>query len=65
MTTIKLSPAQLELLKEQNGSCVERYKPYLKLLELGLINSHKTTYNVKWEINANGKQFLASLESQE
>ncbi|MYM92536.1 hypothetical protein [Duganella vulcania] len=57
----KLTPAQMALLKERTGSCIDTYKPYLKLKELGLVDSTPRGYsNVEWRITANGEQMLAN-----
>lgn len=56
-----LSPAQITLLKERRGSCIDSYKPYLKLKELGLIESTPRGFNnVEWTITAAGEKMLCA-----
>ncbi|WP_425953013.1 hypothetical protein [Ralstonia pseudosolanacearum] len=62
MGVIKLSPAQLTLLKERSGSFIDSYKPGQRLKALGLIDCEGGSYNVQWRINAAGEAYLASLE---
>lgn len=57
---IKLTPAQLKLLKEERGAFNGDYKPGLKLIEHALIDSQAASYGrLKWEINEAGRAFLA------
>lgn len=64
--SIKLSPAQLRLLKEKNGRFINNYKPGRKLMELGLINGTETKSSlfINWAINAAGEDFLSSLTAK-
>ncbi|WP_432263316.1 hypothetical protein [Cupriavidus sp. TMH.W2] len=61
MSAIKLSPAQLILLKEKSGSFVESYKPGQKLKALGLIDCNGDGFHIQWKINASGEAHLSSL----
>lgn len=60
--TIKLSPAQLRLLKERKGRFINNYKPGRKLMELGLIDATETKSSLffSWTINAAGEDLLSS-----
>lgn len=61
MGKIKLSTAQLALLKERSGSFVETYKPGMKLKELGLIDCDSARFNIHWKINLAGEAYLVSV----
>ena len=57
---LKLTPAQLELLKERQGSFTDSYKPGMRLIELGLIDVRKPKIgNLTWKINEAGEAYLA------
>lgn len=60
---LKLTPPQLNLLKERKGHFMESYKPGQKLVELGLINAIPRKWGgyCDWTINAEGEAILASL----
>lgn len=62
---LKLSSAQLALLKERKGQFIETYKPGRKLMELGLVDAFETKGGsyFKWAINAAGEAFLADTPS--
>lgn len=58
----KLTPAQIELLKERTGYCIDRYKPFLKLKELGLIGSKPRRFNnVERMITAVGEKLANAV----
>lgn len=59
----KLSPAQLETLKQRSGTFVNYFKPGLKLIELGLIDAKEAHGTYRWTINAEGEALIASLEA--
>ncbi len=63
---IKLSPAQLSLLKEREGRFIDTYKPGRKLMELGFIDATETNGGgyYRWAINAAGEAFLASQTAE-
>lgn len=63
---IKLSPAQLSLLKEREGRFIDTYKPGRKLMELGFIDATETKGGgyYSWAINAAGEATLASLTTK-
>lgn len=59
MTLVKLSPAQIALLEAKEGSCVSKYKPCLKLRDLGLVTVVPGAYdNITWKITPAGEQYL-------
>jgi len=57
---IKLTPAQLALLKEKSGGFIDSYKPGLKLIELKLIDVTGNGY-YHWTINTAGEELLAMV----
>jgi len=57
---IKLTSAQLALLKEKNGAFIDSYKPGLRLIELGFIDVIGNGY-YHWTINAAGEEFLTTV----
>lgn len=64
---LKLSIAQMTLLKERKGRFVETYKPGRKLMELGLIDaaSEPNGYGYySWTINAAGESVLAAQSAK-
>lgn len=59
---LKLTPAQMAFLSQKSGHCVDTYKPYLKVKELGLVHATVGSYGrVRWMLSPAGVQFLASL----
>ncbi len=61
---IKLTPAQLTLLGEQQGQFVYTYKPGLRLKELGLIDCRESYGVVSWSISEAGKDFLVWVSAK-
>lgn len=60
----KLTPAQVALLKERKGTCIDTYKPFLALLDAQLIKASDAPYGRKnWVITADGDKRLAEIES--
>lgn len=58
----KLTPAQIELLKEREGACSDTYKPLVSLHNVGLVDVlNPQPGRASWYITTAGEQVLAEL----
>lgn len=56
----KLTPAQINLLKEREGACSDTYKPFIALLDIGLVDALRPKPGrVSWYLTTAGELVLA------
>lgn len=63
---MKVSPAQINFLREMPTTAIDSYKPAIALVNLGLAEKLDRTYgSARYERTVAGDDFLANLKPKE